>query len=314
MFKNLISASQFTSDVQLINLFNSVDKMIKPWEYNRDPLYMARGKIMTTWFGEPSTRTRLSFESSMHRLGGSVTSVVNASLSSEAKGEVWEDTIKTISKMSDIIVIRTNKEGDVHRAAAVSDIPIINAGDGSNEHPTQACIDLYTIYKHFNTCHGLSIGLVGDLKYNRTIHSLLKLLNIHQNITYHILHPSALGLNPQEFLQRGDIPVRVHKSMDELVEIGPDVLYCTRLQSDRHKYSSSREPLPGHEYEPKLHFLNMKQADKLPENSLIMHPLPRGQEIAAEVDNNHRSAYWTQVKNGIPVRMALVNSILELIA
>jgi aspartate carbamoyltransferase len=216
--------------------------------------------------------------------------------------------------MSDIIVVRTAKEGDAERAAAVSKVPVINAGDGGGEHPTQAIIDLYTIHKHFGGCNGLSVGLVGDLKYNRSIHSLLKLFGLHSNITYHLLHPSALGLNPQEFLQRGDLPVRFHKSMDELVDIGPDVLYCTRLQSERHKLSSAREPLPGHEYDPKLHFLNMKQVERLPKMSIIMHPLPRGQEVAVEVDHDHRTAFWRQVTNGVHVRMALVNSMLELAA
>lgn len=311
MFKHLISASQFASEQQLVNLFTTVDQMAKPWEHNRDPLYRAKGRIMTTWFDEPSTRTRLSFETAMLKLGGTVTSTVNKTLTSSTKGEIWEDSIKTISNMADVIVVRTAKEGDAHRAADISNVPIINAGDGSNEHPTQAIIDMYTIYKHFRSCNGLSIGLVGDLKHNRSIHSLLKLLNIHKDVTYHILHPAALGLNPNEFLQRGDLPVRVHKSMDELVNIGPNVIYMTRIQHERHKFSSSREPLPGHEYEPKLHYLNMKHVERLPKESLIMHALPRNQEIAVEVDQDHRAAYWKQVKNGVHVRMALIDSMLE---
>jgi aspartate carbamoyltransferase len=311
MFKHLTSASQFKTETQLIHLFDAVDRMASPWQYNRDPLYMAKGKIMTTWFGEPSTRTRLSFESAMLRLGGTVNSVTNISTSSETKGESWDDTIKTLGCLSDIIVVRTATEGDVDKAAAISKVPVINAGDGVSEHPTQALVDLYTIYKHFGTCNGLSIGLVGDLKHSRVIHSLLKLINLHSDITYHVLHPSALGLNPQEYLQRGDLPVRYHKSIDELVDIGPNVVYMTRVQQERHRLSSRREPMPGHEYDPKLHFLNLKHVTKLPSSSIVMHALPREQEIAVEVDQDHRAAYWKQVKNGVHVRMALIDSMLE---
>ncbi len=309
MFKHLISASQFTSEKQLVNLFDAADQIINPHNQNYD-LRRAKNLVMATWFDEPSTRTRLSFESAMLRVGGSVINITDKHSSSFAKGETWEDTIKTISNIADIIVIRTAKEGEAERAAAVSSVPIINAGDGGGEHPTQSILDLYTIYKHFGSCNGLSIGLVGDLKHNRSIHSILKLLNLHQNITYHILHPSALGLNPKEFLQRGDIPVRIHKSMDELVDVGPDVIYMTRIQSERHKISTAQGQLPEYNYNPKLHYLNMKQVERLPGTSLVMHPLPRGQEIAVEVDQDHRASYWRQVKNGVNIRMALINSML----
>lgn len=311
MFKHLTSASQFTSSEHLTAFFKQVARMEKPWEHGRDPLYMAKGKVMATWFAEPSTRTRLSFESAMQRLGGSVIGTTDPkAASSAAKGESWEDSVKTMAEVADIIVIRTGQEGDAAKAAAASRVPVISAGDGGGEHPTQAMLDLYTIHQHFQAVDGLSVGLVGDLKHSRSIHSLLKLLGLYKNITYHTLSPDGLGLNPREFLQRGDLPVRVHKSMNELVDCGPDVLYITRQQRERHPTLFGAQ-VAAYSYDTKLHHLNLKQAELLPNSTLILSPLPRGPEIAVEVDQNHRAAYWRQVKNGVFVRMALIESMLD---
>jgi aspartate carbamoyltransferase catalytic subunit len=303
MFKHFVSASQFASPDHLHAFFDKAKRMETPWMYGRDPIYMARGNIMASFFAEPSTRTRTSFESAMQRLGGSVVSTAGND-SSLLKGESWVDTVRTLSQVADIIVARTPNEGDAANAAAVSRIPFINAGDGKGEHPTQALLDLYTIWKHFDTIDGISVGLVGDLKYSRTIHSLLKLLNLYKNVTYHIVAPDRLMLDPREYLKNPAIHFRVHKSVDELVAIGPHVVYLTRNQQERRAEDFVA-------YNPRDHHFNLRHAEKLPENSIILHPLPRGQELAPEVDADRRALYWQQVKNGLYVRMALLEAMLE---
>lgn len=309
MFQHFISTSQFVSAGRLDDFFAETDKFNDP---NRSwPSSGASGLVMATWFAEPSTRTRLSFETAFQLMGGHVVSMADASKNSSAlKGESWDDTVRTLAEIADIIVVRTDKEGDAARAAAASRVPVINAGDGAGEHPTQALIDAYTIYKHFGAIKGLSVALVGDLKYNRSVHSLLKLLNLHEGITYHLLAPDGLVLNPREFLQNGKLPVRVHKSMDELVDIGPDVLYMTRNQTERHPQAWGAKVASYH-YDPKLHHLSLKQAERLPKSSVILHPLPRREEIAPEVDKDPRAMYWKQVKHGVGLRAALIDKVLS---
>jgi aspartate carbamoyltransferase catalytic subunit len=294
MFKNFISTSQFANSDTLEQFFKTaVDKIHYP---------CAAGLVMASWFGESSTRTKTSFESAMLRLGGSVIRHQEKD-SSILKGETWEDTVKALSKLCDIIVARTDREGDAARAVAVSKVPFISAGDGQGEHPTQALLDVYTIWKEYGTLDKISIGLVGDLKYSRTIHSLLKLLGLYDNITYHVLCPDGLYLDPREFLRKPNLHFRRHKSMDEMVETGLDVVYMTRNQSERRNDNI-------YIYDPKLHYLNLRQTEKLPNTSIIMHPLPRGPELSVEVDSSARARYWQQVENGLHVRMALLDVML----
>ncbi len=184
-------------------------------------------------------------------------------------------------------------------------VPFINAGDGEGEHPTQALLDMYTVWKQFKKQNKLSIGIVGDMRYSRTIHSLLKLLSLYKDVTYHLVCPDGLYIDPREFLKRPDLHFRRHESVAEMAEAGPDVLYVVRRQEERAKSAA-------YEYNPKLHYVNLKHVDKLPESSIVLHPLPRGNELAQEVDNNPRAYYWKQVKNGLFVRMALLNTMLDM--
>jgi len=281
--------------------------MEKPWDHGRDTIYMVRGKVMASWFEERSTRTRLSFESAMVRMGGSVISMADAgSTASSGKGETWSDSVKTLCQLSDIIVARTQHEGQAAAAAQVATKPFINAGDGSGEHPTQALLDVYTISKYFDLNHPISIALVGDLKYGRAIHSILRLLSLCPSVTYHTLSPDRLNLNPRDYLSRPDLKVCHHKSMTDIVDVKPDVIYMTRHQSERHS-----ENKVGDTFIPKLHYLRLEHVTSLPETSIIMHPLPRGPELTPEIDSNPRAVYWRQVKHGLHVRMALIESMLN---
>lgn len=299
MFQHFISASQFTSATTLEEFFVAVRKT-----ETSSPSGVACGKVMASWFGEASTRTRVSFESAMYRLGGNVIYQPHMA-SSLAKGESWLDTIKTLGELSDIIVARTPIEGDAANAAVVSKVPFVNAGDGAGEHPTQALLDMYTIWKEFKCIEPLSIGLVGDLKYGRTIHSLLRLLGLYSRVTYHVLCPDRLYLDPREILKRSDIQIRRHACMDDLVKTGPMVVYMTRNQVER------REEQTGMIYLPRYHYMRREHADKLPDDSIIMHPFPRGPELTPEIDSSPKAAYWKQVKNGLYVRMTLLQQLLS---
>jgi len=306
MFKHFISATQFTSTEMLHEFFIRVKKFETPWMFGMDPFHMARGQVMASWYAEESTRTRVSFETAMLRLGGAVTSTSNAGqTSSVAKGESWVDTIKTLSELVDIIVARTPQEGDAENAAAVAKVPFINAGDGKGEHPTQALLDVYTLWKKFGDLSDITVALVGDLKYSRTVHSLLKLLGLYNNITYHLVAPDRLMIDPREYIKKPNVHYRTHKSLDELVEVGPTVVYMTRNQLER------REDTAFTHYFPKYHYMTLKHAERLPESSVILHPLPRNHEIHPEVDQNHRALYWQQVKNGLYIRMALIDMLLR---
>jgi aspartate carbamoyltransferase len=291
----------------VVKFFDRVAKMEKPWAYNRDVNYMARGKVMCSWFGEDSTRTYVSFESAMAHMGGyTITPPVQHS--SVNKGEVWEDTIKTLSQLCDIIVARTPRPGDAERAAAVASVPYINAGDAQNEHPTQALLDLYTIYKKYRTLDGLEIAFVGDMKHSRTSHSLLHLLNLFPNVTYHLVCPEGLFLDPREFLKRPDLHFKRHDSVEDLIAAKVHVVYMMRNQLERRLQAEKSKEFS---YDPRKHSLNLTQTQRLPESSIILHPLPRGIELPQEVDLDHRAFYWKQVKNGLYVRMALIEQLLE---
>jgi len=304
MFKHFISASQFTSSEMLEKFFEQVRHTETACNSIHGVLPTARGKVMASWYAEPSTRTRISHETAWLKMGGSVTSTADASsMSSVVKGESWTDSIKTLSELVDIIVARTPREGDAANAATVSKVPFINAGDGCGEHPTQALLDVYTIWKHFGSANNLSVGLVGDLKYSRTVHSLLMLLGLYENITYHLVGPERLMINPGEYIKRPGVHFRVHRTIDDLVDIGPDIIYMTRNQQERHAVMDY--------YHHKWHHLNGKQVERLPKRAIVMHPLPKKMEISPEVDKDPRAVYWQQVKNGLFVRMTLIRILLE---
>ncbi len=267
-------------------------------------LEYAKGRILATLFFEPSTRTRLSFESAMHRLGGSVIGFAEASTSSVKKGESLRDTVKTVEQYSDVIVIRHPKEGAARLAAEVADIPVINAGDGSNQHPTQTLLDLYTIKRAFGKIDGLKIGLLGDLKYGRTVHSLSEALT-HYDVELYLISPELLRMPKHIVEELREKGVKVYETNDLESIIGElDVLYATRIQKERFPDEQEYLKVKG------SYVVDCTLLEKAKETLKVMHPLPRIDEIHPEVDKTEHAIYFKQVFSGVPVRMALLGLTL----
>jgi len=264
----------------------------------------ARGKILATLFYEPSTRTRLSFESAMHRLGGSVIGFSSASSSSVKKGESLADTIRTVERYSDVIVLRHPLDGAARLAAEVASVPVINAGDGSNQHPTQTLLDLYTIRRAFGRIDRLTIGLLGDLKYGRTVHSLAEALAFY-DVELYLISPEILRMPRHIVEELREMGVEVHESTN-LEETVPklDLLYVTRIQRERFPDEEEYMKVRGSYQVNATVLRNAKESLK------VMHPLPRVDEIHPEVDGTGHALYFDQVFSGIPVRMALLGLTL----
>ncbi len=263
----------------------------------------AKGKILATLFFEPSTRTRLSFESAMHRLGGSVIGFSSASTTSVKKGESLADTIKTVEQYSDVIVLRHPLEGAARLAAEVADIPVINAGDGSNQHPTQTLLDLYTIKRAFGRIDGLKIGLLGDLKYGRTVHSLAEALAFY-DVELYLISPELLRM-PDHIVEELREKITVHETTNiESVIPKLDVVYVTRIQRERFPDEEEYLRVKG------SYQVNLSLLTRARENLKVMHPLPRVDEIHPEVDSSRHALYFRQVFSGVPVRMALLGLTL----
>jgi len=265
-----------------------------------------RNKVVATLFYEESTRTRLSFESAACRLGAKVISSANArQFSSVSKGETLEDTIKTLSGYADCIMLRYYKEGGAARAAHVSRVHIVNCGDGSGQHPTQSLLDLFTIKDELGQIDGLKVALVGDLTHGRTIHSLAYLLGKFNNIKLFLISPSNLSMPTDitQYLNRHNVEFMETDSFDDCIgEI--DVLYQTRIQKERFESLESYENSKG-----KL-VVTRDLANQMKTDAIILHPLPRVDEIRYGVDDNHRAKYFTQAENGVYVRMALLKWLL----
>ena len=262
---------------------------------------------MASLFYEASTRTRFSFESAMLRLGGDVISTENAAeFSSAAKGETLEDTIRVINHYADVIVLRHPEQGASAKAAAVSKIPVINAGDGSGQHPTQALLDLYTIKKELGAIDGIHIVLVGDLKHGRTVRSLAYLLGKYKNISISFISPLvlAIGNDIKEYLVRHKVVYEELENWDGVLKKA-DVVYQTRIQKERFKNPREYKKLKG------KYILTLNKVKQMKKNTIIMHPLPRIDEIAIEVDSLPQAAYFRQAKNGVYIRMALLQTILQ---
>lgn len=261
---------------------------------------------IATIFFEPSTRTRLSFEVAIQNLGGQLITVENAGdFSSAKKGESLEDTILTLNAYADGIVMRHPEVGSAERAAAVSDISVINAGDGAGEHPSQALLDLYTIQKEHGSIDGLKIGLVGDLLNGRTIHSFIQLLALY-NVELHLIAPAQLQL-PQKYLdmlKEHDTPIIKHDTWDKIIG-DVDVLYMTRVQKERFKYIEEYQALKD------SFILTPAIVKKMKKDAIILHPLPRVNEIHPSVDQDFRARYFAQVKNGLYMRMALLEYLFS---
>lgn len=260
--------------------------------------------VVATLFFEPSTRTRLSFESAASRLGAKIIGFSDAATSSVKKGEILKDTILTVSNYSDVIVMRHPKEGSARYASEVSPVPVINAGDGANQHPTQCLLDLYSIRKTQKTLDNIDIAFVGDLKYGRTVHSLVEALT-HYKTTFHLVSPVELKLpsSVKRYIKEKNLNYFQYTESEAVIP-KVDILYMTRIQQERFA-----DPL---EYErvKNSYILKNKMLENAKSNMRIMHPLPRVNEITQDVDDNPKAYYFNQAKNGVYVRQALLASIL----
>ena len=265
------------------------------------------GSVMAALFYEPSTRTRLSFEAAMLRLGGSTMGTDNArEFSSTAKGETLEDTIRIVSGYADVIVLRHNEEGAAERAAGVSSVPIINAGDGPGQHPTQALLDLYTIRQELSRVDGIRIAMVGDLANGRTVRSLTYLLSKFKDIKIWFVAPPQVAMREdlKEHLTEHNIPWVETEDLDAVLpEV--DVVYQTRIQKERFADPAAYLALKG------IYRIDNRSLGLMRKYSIVMHPLPRVDEIAPEVDSDPRAAYFRQAHNGLHIRMALLNILLS---
>ena len=269
---------------------------------------VCRHKILATLFFEPSTRTRLSFESAMLSLGGSVLGFSSASNTSASKGESVSDTISVVSSYCDIIAMRHPKEGAPLVATRKSTVPLINAGDGGHNHPTQTLTDLLTIYREKGRLDNLTIGFCGDLKFGRTVHSLTKAMSRYKNIKFVFIAPSELKIPEylkHDLLDAKNLDYKEAETIEEVIE-DLDILYMTRVQKERFFNEQDYIRLKD------TYILDLKKLEKSKSDVIVMHPLPRVNEIAIEVDDDPRAKYFDQVQNGRFMRMALILKMLGL--
>ena len=264
-----------------------------------------KGKVVATLFFEPSTRTRLSFETAANRLGARVIGFSDAKVTSATKGETLKDTILMVSNYADVIVMRHHIEGAAQYASEIAPVPFVNAGDGAHQHPSQCLLDLYSIYKTQGTLENLNIYLVGDLKYGRTVHSLIMAMR-HFNPTFHFIAPEELAM-PEEYklyCKQHGIKYIEHTDFNEDVIAGADIIYMTRVQKER--FSDLME----YERVKDVYILKNDMLGKAKENMKILHPLPRVNEIAYDVDENPHAYYIQQAQNGLYAREAILCDVL----
>jgi aspartate carbamoyltransferase catalytic subunit len=298
--KSLISINDYSKE-DILKLLDLAEK----FEENPNQKLL-EGKVIATLFFEPSTRTRLSFESAVNRLGGRVIGFASKDSSSVQKGESLKDTIKTVNSYSDLIIMRHPLEGSARYASEVASVPVINAGDGANQHPTQTLLDLYSIRKTQGTLDNLNISLVGDLKYGRTVHSLLMAMS-NFNTTFNFISPEELRM-PEEykmFLKRLGLKYYEHTDFTDIIT-DADIIYMTRIQRER--FSDPME----YEKTKNSYVLRNSMLEGTKDNLKVLHPLPRVNEIHDDVDTSNKSYYFTQALNGVYTRMAIMSSILGL--
>ena len=268
-----------------------------------------KGKLMSVLFFEPSTRTRLSFEAAMLRLGGQIIGFSESSSSSAMKGESIADTVRTVSGYSDLVVMRHPKEGAPRVAIQAADVPVINGGDGGHQHPTQTLTDLLTIHREKGGFEGLTVGMCGDLKFGRTVHSLTKALSRYEGVKLIFIAPEELRIPEyikREVLQKKGIPfLEVEQMQEVLPEL--DILYMTRVQKERFFNEEDYVRLKD------TYILDEEKMKLAPPHMAVLHPLPRVNEIAVEVDKDPRALYFKQAKYGMYIRMALILSLLGLV-
>ena len=302
--RHLMNPLDFTVE-ELDHLFDLAGDI----EKNREKYaHACTGKKLATCFYEPSTRTRLSFESAMLNLGGSVIGFSDAGSSSASKGESVSDTIRVISCFADICAMRHPKEGAPMVAASHSSIPVINAGDGGHNHPTQTLTDLLTIHREKGRFDHLTVGFCGDLKFGRTVHSLVKAMSRYEGVRFVFISPEELMLPDylkEDLLDPLGIPYKEVRSMEEVMS-DLDILYMTRVQQER--FFNEQDYLRLRD----TYILDLKKLDNAKKDLCIMHPLPRVNEISTEVDDDPRACYFKQVENGRYIRMALILSLLNL--
>jgi aspartate carbamoyltransferase len=265
---------------------------------------LMKGKVLATLFFEPSTRTRLSFETAMQRLGGGVIGLGSLEGSSVAKGETLADTCRTVAQYADLIVLRHPKTGSAKEAADAVDIPVLNGGDGTGQHPTQALLDVYTIYKEMKTLKNLSIAMVGDLKNGRTVHALVEVLSLF-NCKFYFVSPSVLRM-PGEItshLRQQGITVEETEDLRKAA-LKSDVIYMTRIQKERFGDLADYERVKG------SYIIDAAFLKNLGKKITILHPLPRVNEINPDVDNYPGAAYFRQMRNGVFIRMALLAMVM----
>jgi len=298
--KSLISINDYSKE-DIIKLLDLAE------EFEKNPNQkLLEGSVIATLFFEPSTRTRLSFESAANRLGGRVIGFASKDSSSVQKGESLKDTIKTVNSYSDLIIMRHPLEGSARYASEVASVPVINAGDGANQHPTQTLLDLYSIRKTQGTLENLNIFMVGDLKYGRTVHSLLMAMS-NFNTTFNFISPEELRM-PEEYkmyLKEIGLKYYEHTDLSDVIS-DADIIYMTRIQRER--FSDPME----YEKTKNSYVLRNSMLEGTKDNMRILHPLPRVNEIHDDVDDNKKSYYFTQALNGVYTRMAIMTSILGL--
>lgn len=299
--RNLINADDF--NVEEINeILNLAEEIIKsPSDFSN----LCNGKILGTLFFEPSTRTRLSFESAIHRLGGDCIGFSESASSSTSKGESLADTIRTVSNYTDIIAMRNPKEGSAVLASSYAEVPLINAGDGGHQHPTQTLTDLLTIWMTKKKLDNMTIGLCGDLKFGRTVHSLIKAMSRYENNKFILISPEELQVPDyiKMFLKSKNIDFKEVEKMEDVIgEL--DVLYMTRVQKERFFNEADYVRLKD------SYILDNDKMKLATEDLAVLHPLPRVNEIATEVDSDPRAVYFKQVRYGVIVRMALILKLL----
>jgi len=297
--KSLVSIGDYSKE-DILRILQTAARFKE--KTNRDLL---QGKVCATLFFEPSTRTRLSFETAVNRLRGRIIGFSDAATSSSTKGESLKDTIMMVSNYADLIIMRHHLEGSARYASEISPVPVINAGDGSNQHPTQTLLDLFTIYETQGTLENLAITVVGDLKYGRAVHSLIQGLS-HFNPSFHFVAPEELAIPDKykTFCDKKGIPYREYTEFSSDAINGSDILYMTRVQKERFT------DLMEYEKVKNVYVLHNDMLNDSKENLKVLHPLPRVKEISQDVDDNPKAYYFQQAKNGMYVRQAVICDLL----
>ena len=300
--RDILSVDQFTrSDLEYIFKVGEEMRTLVERFGSADLL---QGKVLANLFYEPSTRTAASFMAAMQRLGGQVIPINNVQYSSVAKGESLPDTVRTLEAYADVVVLRHPEVGSAALAARYARKPLINAGDGIGEHPTQALLDIFTIYEEFGRIDGLKVAMVGDLKYGRTVHSLTKLLLLY-DVEFYFVSPDILRM-PAEILERVRASGHAYREVVDIHEVigDVDVLYVTRVQKERF------QDLAQYEAVKDFYIVDVELMQRAKEKMIVMHPFPRVGEISYAVDADPRAAYFRQIENGMYVRMALLAAVL----